>query len=55
MDGCPPPPLPPVIPQEVVEAWQAGVTRLIQGGVTGRILLGNIGSPRGVPVSGWFM
>lgn len=42
---------PPPIPQEIVRAWREEINRLIERGVKGRILLGNLGSPRGLPVS----
>ena len=38
--------------QEVITAWQEGITRLIERGVTGKILLSNFASPKGLPVSG---
>lgn len=44
--------LPPTQTQEVVEAYIDGVDRLIDGGVTGKILLANVGSMKALPVSG---
>lgn len=38
-------------PQEIVGAWRDGIDRLTERGVTGRILLANLPSPRGFPVS----
>ena len=43
--------LPLNAPQEVIGAWTAGIGRLLEAGVTGRILLANVGSPKGLPVS----
>lgn len=43
---------PPNASQEVISAWNAGVVRLLEAGVTGRILLANVASPKGLPVSG---
>ena len=40
-----------MLPQEIVGAWHEGITRLIESGVTGRILLGDLPSTRGLPVS----
>lgn len=37
--------------QEVIGAWAEGIDRLLKAGVTGRILLANVGSPKGLPVS----
>lgn len=37
--------------QEVTAAWQDGIDALRGEGVTGRIMLANIPSPRGIPVS----
>ena len=40
-----------VLEQEVITAWQEGIVRLIERGVTGRILLINLPTPKGLPVS----
>lgn len=37
--------------KEVITAWDNGIGRLIDAGVTGRILLANMPSPKGVFVS----
>ncbi|CAM9982631.1 unnamed protein product, partial [Ectocarpus fasciculatus] len=34
--------------EEVLGAWDEGIARLIDAGVTGRILLANVGSPKGL-------
>lgn len=36
--------------QAVVNAWDEGISRLIEAGVTGRIILANIGSSKGLEV-----
>ncbi|CAM9397410.1 unnamed protein product [Ectocarpus sp. 6 AP-2014] len=35
---------------ELAESWRSGITRLIDAGVTGTILLGNIGNPEGLSI-----
>lgn len=37
--------------QALAESWRSGITRLIDAGVTGTILLSNIGNPEGLSVS----
>lgn len=37
--------------QGIIGAWQEAITRLIERGVTGKILLANLGSLKGFPVS----
>ncbi|CAM9813602.1 unnamed protein product [Ectocarpus sp. 4 AP-2014] len=45
--GLPVPTFAPMI-EEVLGAWDEGIGRLIGAGVTGRILLANVGSPKGL-------
>ncbi|CAN0082397.1 unnamed protein product [Ectocarpus sp. 6 AP-2014] len=45
--GLPVPTFAPMI-EEVLGAWDEGIGRLIDAGVTGRILLANVGSPKGL-------
>lgn len=40
-----------LLPQEVISSWDAGIGALVEAGVTGRILLGNVASPKGLFVS----
>eukprot|EP00752_Nemacystus_decipiens_P008408 g7518.t1 len=47
-DGNPVPTFEPMI-KEVIGAWNTGIARLLEAGVTGRILLANVGSPKGLP------
>lgn len=48
----PPPPYTFVhAPQEVVKAWDDGIGRLVQAGVSGTILLANVGAVKGLSVS----
>lgn len=37
--------------QAVITAWDEAIGRLVEAGVTGRILLANVGSPKGLSVS----
>lgn len=41
----------PILLQGVVGAWQEAITRLIERGVTGKIVLSNLVSLKGFPVS----
>eukprot|EP00904_Undaria_pinnatifida_P002396 jgi/Undpi1/12157/HiC_scaffold_5.g01833.m1 len=41
--------------REIVSAWKDGITRLLERGVTGRILLANLPSPRGFPADSWLV
>lgn len=36
--------------QEILGAWRSAVARLVKRGVTGRILIGNMPSLKGLPV-----
>lgn len=38
-------------PQAVIEAWDAGIGRLVDAGVTGTIMLANVASVKGLAVS----
>ena len=39
------------MPQAVISAWDAGISRLVNAGVTGTIVLANMPSVKGLSVS----
>ena len=49
-NGPPPPPAPDSSHQEIATAWREGITRLRERGVTGKILIVNNPTPKGVTV-----